>query len=72
MELKAIQSLSATILLASMVVSLTACESMTTRQRNTTIGVGIGSVAGAALGGNMLSTLGGAAAGGLIGNQVKK
>lgn len=72
MELKAIKSLSATILLASMVVSLTACESMTTRQRNTAIGAGIGSVAGAALGGNMLSTLGGAAAGGLIGNQVKK
>jgi osmotically inducible lipoprotein OsmB len=72
MELKAIKSLSAALLLASMVVSLTACQSMTTRQRNTAIGAGIGSVAGAALGGNMLSTLGGAAAGGLIGNQVKK
>ncbi|BBO59959.1 glycine zipper 2TM domain-containing protein [Mycoavidus sp. B2-EB] len=72
MEFKVLKSIRAAILLASMVASLTACESMTTRQRNTAIGAGIGSVAGAALGGNMLSTLGGAAAGGLIGNQVKK
>ena len=72
MKVKAIRCLSSAVLFTSLVMSLTACESMTTRQRNTAIGAGIGSVAGAALGGNVLSTLGGAAAGGLIGNQVRK
>lgn len=51
---------------------LSACDSLNTRQRNTTIGAGVGGIAGAALGGNMLSTIGGTAAGGLIGNQIQK
>ncbi|MCQ0030511.1 glycine zipper 2TM domain-containing protein [Burkholderia glumae] len=59
-------------LLIATVASISACDSMTTRQRDTAIGAGIGGVAGAAIGGNALSTLGGAAAGGLIGNQVGK
>jgi len=49
-----------------------ACDQMTTRQRDTAVGAGAGGVAGAALGGSALSTVGGAAAGGLIGNQVGK
>ena len=53
-------------------VSLSACDNMTTRQRDTAIGAGVGGVAGAAIGGNALSTLGGAAVGGIIGNQVGK
>lgn len=54
------------------ITSLSACDDMTRRQRDTAIGAGVGGVAGAAIGGNALSTLGGAAAGGLIGNQVGK
>ena len=54
------------------VASLSACDDMTRRQRDTAIGAGAGGVAGAALGGSALSTVGGAAAGGLIGNQVGK
>jgi len=54
------------------VSSLSACDNMTRRQRDTAIGAGVGGVAGAAIGGNALSTLGGAAAGGLVGNQVGK
>ncbi|HTH60416.1 MAG TPA: glycine zipper 2TM domain-containing protein [Paraburkholderia sp.] len=54
------------------VSSLSACDGMTRRQRDTAIGAGVGGAAGAAIGGNALSTLGGAAAGGLIGNQVGK
>ncbi|KAB0632173.1 glycine zipper 2TM domain-containing protein [Burkholderia stagnalis] len=60
------------LLVATMASSLTACDSMTRRQRDTAIGAGVGGVAGAAIGGNALSTLGGAAAGGLIGNQIGK
>lgn len=59
-------------LLVATVASLSACDSMTRRQRDTAIGAGVGGVAGAAIGGNALSTLGGAAAGGIIGNQVGK
>ncbi|ALK29854.1 glycine zipper 2TM domain-containing protein [Burkholderia plantarii] len=59
-------------LLIASIASLSACDSMTTRQRDTAIGAGVGGVAGAAIGGSALSTLGGAAAGGLIGNQVGK
>ena len=51
-------------LLVATVASLSACDSMTRRQRDTAIGAGVG--------GNALSTLGGAAAGGIIGNQVGK
>ncbi|CAM2192557.1 glycine zipper 2TM domain-containing protein [Paraburkholderia sp. A1RI_3L] len=56
----------------ALVASLSACDNMTTRQRDTAIGAGVGGVAGAAIGGNALSTLGGAAVGGIIGNQVGK
>ncbi|AFQ48682.1 glycine zipper 2TM domain-containing protein [Burkholderia cepacia] len=59
-------------LLIAMVTSLSACDSMSRRQRDTAIGAGVGGVAGAAIGGNALSTLGGAAAGGIIGNQIGK
>ncbi|CAN0619531.1 17 kDa surface antigen [Burkholderia sp. lig30] len=59
-------------MLVATMASLSACDTMTTRQRDTAIGAGVGGVAGAAIGGNALSTLGGAAVGGIIGNQVGK
>ena len=53
--------------------ALTGCSGMTTQDRNTAIGAGVGGVAGAALtGGSALGTVGGAAVGGVIGNQVSK
>ena len=58
---------------AGAVLSLTACGSMSTQDRNTAIGAGVGAVAGSALsGGSALGTVGGAAVGGVIGNQVSK
>ncbi|MCM3288506.1 hypothetical protein M3618_22415, partial [Bacillus licheniformis] len=45
-------------LLVATVASLSACDSMSRRQRDTAIGAGVGGVAGAAIGGNALSTLG--------------
>lgn len=56
---------------AALMLSLTGCSSMTTRDKNTAIGAGVGAVAGAVLtGGSAWGTVGGAAVGGVIGNQV--
>lgn len=70
--MNAMRRVGAGVLLVLTLASLSACDSMTRRQRDTAIGAGVGGVAGAAIGGSALSTLGGAAAGGLIGNQVGK
>lgn len=57
----------------STVLMLSACSGMSDRQRNTAIGAGIGGVAGSVLtDGGTLGTVGGAAVGGVIGNQVDK
>jgi osmotically inducible lipoprotein OsmB len=52
-------------------VSLTACSSLSNRDRNTIAGAAIGGVAGAVLtGGSSVGTVGGAAVGGVIGHQI--
>lgn len=62
-------ALAATLTLAA---SLSACGGMTRQQQNTAIGAGVGAVGGSVLtGGSTLGTLGGAAVGGIIGNQVE-
>jgi len=49
------------------------CSGMSTRDKDTAVGAGIGAVGGAVLtGGSTIGTVGGAAVGGLIGNQVGK
>jgi osmotically inducible lipoprotein OsmB len=49
------------------------CDTMTQREKSTAIGAGVGAVAGSVLtDGSALGTLGGAAAGGLVGNEVGK
>lgn len=49
------------------------CGGMSTRDKSTLIGAGVGGVAGSVLtGGGTLGTLGGAAIGGVIGNQIGK
>ena len=61
---------------AAMLLSLGGCDtmgSMSTRDKDTAIGAGVGALGGAVLtGGSALGTVGGAAVGGLIGNQVGK
>lgn len=58
---------------AGTLVLLSACAGMTPRERSTAVGAGVGAVGGAVLtGGSALGTLGGAAVGGLIGNEVEK
>jgi len=52
-------------------LGMSACSNMSTRDKNTAIGAGIGAVGGAVLtGGSALGTVGGAAVGGVIGNQI--
>jgi len=61
------------IIAVALMVGLSGCSSMTTRNKNTAIGAGVGAVAGAVLtGGSGIGTVGGAAIGGIIGNQVGK
>lgn len=61
------------LLAAILFMSLTGCSGMTTRDKSTAIGAGVGGVAGAVLtGGGALGTVGGAAVGGIIGNQIGK
>jgi osmotically inducible lipoprotein OsmB len=60
-------------ILLAILIGISGCSGMSTRDKNTAIGAGVGGVAGAVLtGGGTLGTLGGAAIGGVIGNQVGK
>lgn len=61
------------LITALLLAGLLGCSGMSTRDKSTAIGAGIGGVAGAVLtGGGVLGTVGGAAVGGVIGNQVGK
>lgn len=56
---------------AMLIVTLTGCSGMSTRQKNAAAGAAIGGVAGAVLtGGSSWGTVGGAAIGGVIGHGV--
>jgi osmotically inducible lipoprotein OsmB len=66
-------SIAAGSLAVTMLLALSACSNMSTRDQNTAMGAGIGAVGGAVLtGGSSVGTLGGAAIGGMIGHQVSK
>ncbi|BDH45679.1 lipoprotein [Salmonella enterica subsp. enterica serovar Choleraesuis] len=61
------------VLAITLAMSLSACSHWSKRDRGTAIGAGAGAVGGAVLtDGSALGTLGGAAVGGLIGNQISK
>lgn len=68
MKKSTVTSICAVMMLAA---SLSACNGMTTKQRNIAVGAAVGGVAGNVLGGDTGSTLGGAALGGLVGSQVR-
>ena len=56
---------------AALLLTLGGCAGMN-REQNTAVGAGIGAVSGAVLtGGSAIGTVGGAAVGGVIGNQAK-
>ncbi|MES2547999.1 MAG: osmotically-inducible lipoprotein B [Pseudomonadota bacterium] len=61
------------LLVLTCALSMSACSSMSHRDKATAAGAGIGAVTGAVLtGGSGWGTVGGAAVGGIIGNQVGK
>jgi len=73
MKMKTIQKLTKSVVTAAVVLGLGGCAGMSTQDKNTAVGAGVGAVAGAVLtGGSAVGTVGGAAVGGVIGNQVNK
>jgi len=71
--MKTMQRFTVSAVAVAVLLGLGGCSGMSTRDKNTTIGAGIGAVGGAILtGGSTVGTVGGAAVGGLIGNQVGK
>ena len=62
--MKTIQKISSGVVAAVMLLSLGGCAGMSTQDKNTAIGAGVGAVGGAVL------TGGGAAVGGIIGHEV--
>ena len=58
---------------AAALLGLAGCSGMSTQDRNTAVGAGVGAVGGAILtGGSSVGTVGGAAVGGIIGHEVGK
>ena len=71
--MKTIQRYAISAAAVAVLLGAAGCGGMSTRDRDTAIGAGAGAVAGAVLtGGSTIGTIGGAAVGGLIGNQVGK
>lgn len=70
--MKTINKLVVNAATVAILVSLTACGSMSARDKSTAVGAGAGAVAGAVLSGGVIGTAVGAAAGGVIGNQIGK
>lgn len=69
--MKAIQRSVISAVAVALLLGLGGCSGMSTQDRNTAIGAGVGAVGGAVLtGGSTLGTVGGAAVGGIIGHKV--
>lgn len=61
------------VVITTFLLGLASCAGMSSRDKSTAIGAGVGAVGGAVLtGGGVLGTVGGAAVGGIIGNQIGK
>lgn len=70
--MKTVNSFAVSTLAVVALLGLSACSGMSTQDRNTAIGAGVGAVGGSVLtGGSTVGTVGGAVVGGVIGNQVK-
>lgn len=71
--MKTMERFTTSTVVVAMLLSLSACSGLSTRDKNTAIGAGVGAVGGAILtGGSTAGTVGGAVVGGVIGNQVNK
>lgn len=71
--MKSIRNIALAGMTAGALLGLAGCSGMSTQDKNTAIGAGVGGVAGSVLtGGSTLGTVGGAAVGGVIGHEVSK
>lgn len=72
-NMKTIQKVAVNVVVVTLLCALGGCAGMSTRDRNTAIGAGVGAVGGSILtGGSPVGTVGGAAVGGVIGNTIHK
>lgn len=71
--MKRFNRMTMSVVITTFLFSLGGCAGMSSRDKSTAIGAGVGGVAGAVLtNGGVLGTIGGAAVGGIIGNQIGK
>jgi osmotically inducible lipoprotein OsmB len=71
--MKTMRRLSIAAVTAALLLGLGGCGEMSTRDKDTAVGAGVGAVGGAVLtGGSGVGTVGGAVVGGVIGNQIGK
>jgi len=71
--MKTMQRFAVSAVAAAVLLGLAGCSEMTTRQRDTAIGAGVGAIGGSVLtGGSTAGTVGGAAVGGIIGHEISK
>ncbi len=71
--MQTMQKLTSSIAVVVMSLGLAGCAGMSSQEKNTAIGAGVGAVGGAILtGGSAVGTVGGAAVGGVIGHEMKK
>lgn len=69
--MKTIQRYALSAVAAAVLLGLGGCSGMSTQDKNTAIGAGVGAVGGSVLtGGSTAGTVGGAAVGGIIGHEV--
>ena len=70
--MKTMRAYSASAIAAAVLIGLGGCAGMSTQDRDTAIGAGVGGVAGNVLGGGLLGTAAGAVVGGVVGHEVGK
>jgi len=71
--MKSIQKFAFSTVAAALLLGLGGCANMSSQDKSTAVGAGVGAVGGAILtDGSALGTVGGAAVGGVIGHEVGK
>ena len=71
--MQAIQKMTISVLAAAAMLGVVGCSGMSTQDKNTAIGAGVGAIGGSILtGGSTIGTVGGAAVGGVIGHEANK
>lgn len=71
--MKSIQRITSSSIAAALLIGLAGCSGMSSQDKSTAIGAGVGAVGGAVLtGGSAVGTVGGAVVGGVVGHEAGK